>query len=179
MTFTRRPEPTADAKPKRSRPSRAKSTGMPRAKLREGLDQLVTLLNTILASVSPYDALQPKEVAVLVNALDEQAATSPRLRRGMEALLSVTSGGSLGLVVGIIIGRRLARSRVFGPRFSPLVDAFGMATIEAMDVKPSEATEAMNAIMAAFDQAGGAAAEPETNGAANVGSASDLHVAGD
>ena len=179
MTFTRRPEPTAEAKPKRTRASRAKSPGMPRAKLREGLDQLVTLLNTILASVSPYDALQPKEVAVLVNALDEQAAASPRLRRGMEALLSVTSGGSLGLVVGIIIGRRLARRRVFGPRFSPLVDAFGLATIEAMDVKPSEATEAMSAIMAAFDQAG-AAAEPETNGAASpASSTSDLHVAGD
>lgn len=142
--------PPGDAPPKRSRSrstsSKSRASGMTRAQLRTALDQFVTFINTILQTVAPYDALQPKEVAVLVNALEEQAEKTPRFRRGLEALLTVTSGGSLGLVVGILIGRRLARRRVFGG-LSPMVDAMGGIVIESMDVAPSEASEAMDAIM--------------------------------
>ena len=174
MTFTRSAEPAPPKAPKRaSRPSRARAA-VSRAKIREGLDQLVTMVNTLLVVVAPYDALQPKEVAVLVNALDEQAAKSPRFRRGIEALLTVTSGGSLGLVVGLIVGRRLARRRLFGPTFSPLIDATAMGVIESMDVQPSEASEAMSAIMQAFDSVG----SEQGNGAANP-SAESVRVPGD
>jgi len=175
VTFTRQAE-SPDVKPKRSRsprPSRAKAA-VSRAKIREGLDQLVAMVNTLLIVVAPYDALQPKEAAVLVNALDEQAEKSPRFRRGVEALLTVTSGGSLGLVVGLIVGRRLARRRVFGPTFSPLIDATAMGVIESMDVKPSEASEAMAAIMSAFDSVGNG----QENGAADP-SADTVRVPGE
>lgn len=127
---------------------------MTRAQIRQALDQFVTFINTILQAVAPLDALQPKEVAVLVNALEEQADKSPRFRRGLETLLTVTSGGSLGLIVGIIIGRRLARRQMFGRTFSPMVDAMGGIVIESMDVAPSEASEAMDAIMGMFGQMG-------------------------
>lgn len=147
MTFT-----DAPPKPKRtrSRSTSPRKSGLTDAQLRTALDNFVTFLNTIIGYVAPYDALQPKEVAVLVNSLTEQASKSPRFKRSLETLLAVQSGGSLGIVVGIIIGRRLARRNVFGP-LSPAVDAMGGIVIESMDVAPSEASETMGNIMDMFN----------------------------
>lgn len=147
MTFT---EPPPQFAPPKSRTATRKAS--PRTKkvlpsLRTEIDGLVTFLNEAIRLASPYDALDPAEVAAVVHAMDVETQKAGPLRRGIEALTSITSGSSLPIVLGIIIGRRVARRRMFGP-ISPMVDSAGGMVIQSMNVPPSEAAEAMDSIMA-------------------------------
>lgn len=129
---------------KRGRPKG--SGGRPRKSLQKEIEGLLAVLNAVIRPLAPRDALDSVEVAALAKSLDEQAKRSPRFRRGLEALLATTGGTSLGVVIGIIIGRRAARHNLFGvPRY---VDDIGGSVIQMMNVSPSEADEAMAGIVA-------------------------------
>jgi len=117
-----------------------------------------------LHAFDPLDALDDKEVAALVDALDKESRKSARLHRGLSTLLTFGSGGGLGMGVGIIIGRRLARRQLFGQTISPVVDQVGGVVISGVQAEPSEAAEAMAMIR------GMMAGTPDaTNGATPAG----------
>jgi hypothetical protein len=114
--------------------------------LRKELDTFVVSINELLHAFDPLDALDDKEVAALVDALDKESRKSARLHRGLQTLLTFGSGGGLGMVVGIIVGRRLARRQLLGPTLSPVVDQVGGVIISGVQAEPSEAAEAMGMI---------------------------------
>lgn len=134
-----------DRPPDRSAPKRAKRTPAPRRSLRKQIDQLVTLLNMPLVIVAPRDALDPVEQGALVEAIDQQAQSSPRFHKALESLLSVTAGGSLPIVAGIIVARRAARHGAFGAA-GAFVDGMGGQALAMANATPSEAAAAMQDI---------------------------------
>lgn len=147
MTFAPAEPRTPDRKPNRSR-SRSTSSKAPLPSLRKELDQFIAQLNELLHAFDPIDALDDQEHAALVDALDKEARKNPRVHRLLQSILTFGGGGGLAFVVGIIVGRRLARRRMFG-QFSPLVETLGGAAIGGMDVEPSEAAAAMRDVRAA------------------------------
>lgn len=99
----RRGRPPRDPNaPRRPRSSRS---------LKPQIAATLTMLNVLPATFPPTrnDALDTIEIDALATALDEQAKTSPQLRKMLEGFLSVTSGGQLIGVVAIIAARRAAR----------------------------------------------------------------------
>lgn len=130
--------------------TRTRSARPSRASLRKEIDAFVVFLNGVVAVVAPYDALDSIETAALVQAIDEEATRNARFRRGLEALLNVTSGGSLWMVVGIIAARRVARHGIVGPRFGPVVDDGGAFVLSTINAQPSEAAETMENIISMF-----------------------------
>lgn len=136
------PDNKADKAPRRGRPP-GSGKGRGRKSLRAGIDGLLVVLNTVVGTVRPVDALDPTELAVLGKAIDEQAKASPRFRRGLEAILNVTGGTSLLPVVILIGGRRLARHNVIPAAVDPL----GKVIMQMMQAEPSEAAQAMDSIL--------------------------------
>lgn len=153
--------PPADTPPRRG-PGRPRGSGSGRTSsrsLRKQIDGLVVTLNTIVMQLRPADALDGVEVATLVKALDEQAKTSPRFRRGLEAILSATGGTSLVPVLGIIAARRLSRHRMI----PPVIDPVGSVVLQMMQAEPSEAAAAMETVMGMMQGMG--ATPSDANGA--------------
>lgn len=149
MTFT-----PADEAPRRttSKPRSKPRASAPRPStrsLRTEIDGFVAFTNSILAIVAPRDALDPIELAALVHAIDEETKTNPRFRRGLEALLSVTSGGSLMMVVAIIAARRVGRHAPIG-RFGQVIDDGGAFILSTINAEPSEAAATMQSIVDMF-----------------------------
>lgn len=137
--------PKQDAVPKRGRGRPRGSGGRPRKSLVKEIEGLISLLNSVARIGAPKDALDSVEVATLAKAIDEEAKRSPRFRKALETLLAASGGTSLGMVIGIIIGRRMARHNLFGvPSF---VDDIGASALQMMNVSPSEADEAMASIV--------------------------------
>lgn len=144
MTF----KPAPDEAPKRARPAAPKRPST--RSLRKEIDGFVVFINGIVAIIAPQDALDPIEVGALVHALDEEAKSNARFRRGLEALLKVTGGGSLWMVVSVIAARRLARHGVMGPQVGPVVDDGGAFILSTINAQPSEAAESMQTIIDMF-----------------------------
>jgi len=136
--------------------------------LRKELDQFIAQLNELLHAFDPVDALDDKEHAALVDALDKESRKNPRVHRLLSSILTFGGGGGLAFVVGIIVGRRLARRRMFG-QFSPLVETLGGAAIGGMDVEPSEAAAAMRDVRAVVSDIFAGTPSIPNNGAAPTG----------
>lgn len=117
--------------------------------LRKEIDGFISFLNGIIFVIAPTDALDSIELAALVKAIDEETKINPRFRRGIEALLKVTSGGSLWMVVSIIAARRAARHGAIG-RMGPIVDEGGAFVLSTINAEPSEAAQTMGDIMSMF-----------------------------
>lgn len=147
MTVNFRPASDIPAdRPPRRGPGRPPGSGGRRTSsksLRKQIDGLIVTLNTIIQQLRPADALDAVEIATLVKAIDEQAKTSPRFRRGLESILSVTGGAGLLPVIGIIAARRLARHHVLPAPVDPL----GSVVLQMMQAEPSEAAAAMDTIV--------------------------------
>lgn len=144
------PDANGDKAPRRGRPP-GSGSGKRRSSrsLRAGIDGLLVVINTVIGTVRPVDALDGTELAVLGKAIDEQAKASPRFRKGLEAILNVTGGTSLLPVLIIIGGRRLSRHNVIPAPVDPL----GRVVLQMMQAEPSAAAEAMDGIMSAFNNA--------------------------
>jgi hypothetical protein len=67
------------------------------------------------------DELDAAEIAALAKAINTQCQTSPTMRRYIERLLAVGSGGQLVTVVGIIATRRMARHGLLPAMLDPLL----------------------------------------------------------
>lgn len=147
VNFRQAADVPPDSAPRRGRPpgggGDARKPRVSRASLRKQIDGLVVSINAIIEQLRPADALDGAEIATLVKALDEQAKTSPKFRRGLEAILSATGGASLVPVLGIIAARRLSRHRVI----PPFIDPLGGVALQMMQAEPSEAKAAMDTVM--------------------------------
>lgn len=150
MTF----KPANDEPPQRGNSKRSSGTTKRAARpstrsLRKEIDAFVVFLNGVVGVVAPNDALDSIEVAALVHAIDEEARTNAKFRRGLESLLNITSGGSLWMVVAIIGARRVARHGMVG-QFGPIVDDGGAFILSTINAEPSEAAETMGSIINMF-----------------------------
>jgi len=148
-------QPAKDAAPRRARAATASNNKQPRAakplrELRREIDGFIVFLNTVIGSFAPRDALDSIELAALVHAIEEEAKVNARFRRGLESLLNVTSGGSLWLVITVIVSRRVARhAPMMGP-LGPIIDDGGAFVLSTINAEPSEAAAAMGDIMDMF-----------------------------
>lgn len=120
-------EPTgavaSDTAPKRRGrpPGSRNSTTSTRSRsksLKNEIGGTLTMFNLALLALPPTrsDALDTKEIELLASALDEQAKANPTFRKYLTIALSVTSGGQLISVVGIIAARRMARHEFVLPK---------------------------------------------------------------
>jgi hypothetical protein len=102
--------PIAETPPRRSgrRPPASK------ASLETQIGSLLTFANFFVMSIGPIrnDALDQYEIVALAKALDQQAKTSPRFRRYLEAMLGAGAGASLVGLIVMIGARRAARHGV-------------------------------------------------------------------
>lgn len=104
--------PIAETPPKRpgGRTRAPRST----ASLEVQIGSMLTMANFVVMSIAPIrnDALDQYEIVALAKAIDQQAKTSPRFRRYLEAMLGAGAGaGLVGLIV-MIGARRAARHGV-------------------------------------------------------------------
>ncbi len=121
------------------------STNRSRKSLKAPIERLLVTVNIVVQAVAPRDALDGIEIAALATALDEQAKVSPRFRKGIEAIVGVAGGGSLIPVLAIIGGRRLSRHGILPG--GDMVDQMGGIFLQMGTASPSEAAEAMDAVM--------------------------------
>jgi hypothetical protein len=86
------------------------------AALKSGVAGLLVTVNLVAMMAPPLraDKLDEIELNALADALVEQARTSPRFRRALEAAVAASSGGALLGVLLIIGARRAARHGVLG-----------------------------------------------------------------
>lgn len=140
----------ADTAPKRrGRPPGSTNRSGGRYKsLRTPIEKLLVTVNMVVQAVAPKDALDSTEIGALATAMDEQAKTSPRFRKGIEALVGVAGGGSLMPVLVIIAGRRLARHGILPG--GAIADHMGGMILQMGNATPSEAAEVGEDIMKAF-----------------------------
>lgn len=114
-------QPTETAPKRRGRPPGSKNattSTRSRKSFKDEIGGTLVMFNLALMAV-PFtrtDALDPKEIELLTDAIDNQAKISPTFRKYLSIALSATSGGQLVSVVAIIGARRLARHEIILPK---------------------------------------------------------------
>lgn len=106
---------------RRGRPPGSKNSGTStrsRKSFKDEIGGTLVMFNLALMAMPPTrsDALDPKEIELLADAIDNQAKISPTFRKYLTIALSATSGGQLISVVAIIGARRLARHEIILPK---------------------------------------------------------------
>jgi len=112
---------------------------------------MLTFANFFVMSIGPIrnDALDTYEIIALAKALDQQAKTSPRFRRYLEAMLGAGAGASLlGLVV-MIGARRAARHGVMPIETDALIGELIQGTVKAADKSATTESQKSDATTAA------------------------------
>lgn len=119
------PEAIPDSAPKRrGRPPRDPNAPpvtrkrRSKASLETQIGAMLMTFNFAFMVIPPIrqDALDEAEISALAKAIDQQAKSSPRFRKYLEAMLGATSGGQLVSVCAIIGARRLARHEIGLPK---------------------------------------------------------------
>lgn len=114
-------QPTDTAPKRRGRPPGSKNSSTStrsRKSLKDEIGGTLVMFNLALMAIpaTRSDALDPKEVELLADAIDNQAKISPTFRKYLTVALSATSGGQLISVVAVIGARRLARHEILLPK---------------------------------------------------------------